>query len=327
VRWGWVVVALAVAGVVLCQRELDNRLGRFRAQEEVLYVWTGEHLQRMAPGFEGLLADVYWLRTVQYYGGQRAFVGDKRYDLLEPLVNITTSLDPTFAVAYRYGAVFLSEPYPAGAGNPKAGIALLRKGVERNPDAWLLWQYLGFFQFLYTGDAAAAASDLLQGAARPGAPRWLSTLAADVLTRRGKRDAARSIWRSLGESSPEEPIREMARVNLQRLDALDLAGELTAAASVFRQQRGRNPARWEELRALGLARRKPVDPTGHPFGYDPAAGVFSVARDSPLWAVSMGGAAPRADGGRDARQNAAPQASDRSVANEIPKPQKTDAGR
>ena len=103
-RWGWVVVALAVAGVVLCQRELDNRLGRFRAQEEVLYVWTGEHLQRMAPGFEGLLADVYWLRTVQYYGGQRAFVGDKRYDLLEPLVNITTSLDPTFAVAYRYGA-------------------------------------------------------------------------------------------------------------------------------------------------------------------------------------------------------------------------------
>ena len=289
-------------------------------------MWSGEHLRRMAPGFKNLLADLYWLRTIQYYGGRRALAREKRYDLLEPLVNITTSLDPTFDVAYRYGAVFLSEPYPAGAGNPKAGIALLRKGVERNPDAWLLWQYLGFFQFLYTGDAAAAASDLMQGAARPGAPRWLSTLAAELLTRRGERDAARSIWRSLFES-PEEPIRQMAVVNLQRLDALDLAGELTAAAAVFRQQRGRNPAGWEELRALRLVRGKPVDPAGHPFSYDTASGVFAVARESPLWSVSMNGVAPRADWGRAARQNTAAQPSEKSVAIEIPKPQKTDAGR
>jgi hypothetical protein len=321
------VVALAVAGVPLCQHEIDRRMGRFRAQEEILYVWSGEHLRRMAPGFESLLGDVYWLRTVQYYGGQRAFSGEKRYDLLEPLVDITTTLDPQFDIAYRYGAVFLSEPYPAGAGNPQAGVALLRKGVERNPDAWLLWQHLGFFQVLYAHDARGAAASLLEGADRPGAPTWLRTLAAAVLSQHGERDGARSIWRSLYELSAEEPLREIALVNIRRLDALDRVDELTSAAAAFRKRFGRNPGTWEELQATGLATLPAVDPAGHTLDYDSASGLFSVSRGSPLWATSLRAAPPSADGARQPAPDAATQASEQSVTRETARPQKTGAGR
>ncbi len=55
------------------QARIDERLGSFRAQEEVLYLWSGEHVRRLFPGFEGLAADIYWLRTVQYFGGERVF--------------------------------------------------------------------------------------------------------------------------------------------------------------------------------------------------------------------------------------------------------------
>ena len=79
-------------------------------RKQVLYVWSGSHVRRLSPGLENVLADVYWLRTVQYFGGQRAFATDKRFDLLAPLIDITTTLDPRFEMAYRYGAVFLAEP-------------------------------------------------------------------------------------------------------------------------------------------------------------------------------------------------------------------------
>jgi hypothetical protein len=69
----------------------------------VLYLWSGEHVKRLVPGFENLAADLYWLRTVQYFGGQRLFVSDKRFELLRPLIDITTTLDPRLEIAYRYG--------------------------------------------------------------------------------------------------------------------------------------------------------------------------------------------------------------------------------
>jgi hypothetical protein len=68
------LVGLALAAAIpLVQNAIDARRGRFRAQEEILYVWSGEHVRRLSPGLENLLADIYWLRTVQYFGGQRAF--------------------------------------------------------------------------------------------------------------------------------------------------------------------------------------------------------------------------------------------------------------
>ena len=80
--------------VPFIQNAVDARRGRYQAQEEVLYLWSGQHVRRLVPGLEDLFADIYWLRTVQYFGGQRAFAEGKRFDLLGPLVDITTTLDP-----------------------------------------------------------------------------------------------------------------------------------------------------------------------------------------------------------------------------------------
>ena len=56
---------------------------------------------------------------------------DADYALLYPLLDITTTLDPLFNIAYRFGAIFLAEAYPAGAGRPDLAIALLEKGIAR----------------------------------------------------------------------------------------------------------------------------------------------------------------------------------------------------
>jgi len=75
---------LLVPVLPFVQRRIDRDLATLRVQHEALYLWSGEHVRRLSPGFENLMADIYWLRTVQYFGGQRAFSEDKRFDLLGP---------------------------------------------------------------------------------------------------------------------------------------------------------------------------------------------------------------------------------------------------
>jgi hypothetical protein len=277
------LLALAAALVPLSQRRIDQRAGIFRAQEEVLYLWSGEKVKRLVPGFESIAADVYWLRTVQYFGGQRLFARDKRFELLRPLIDITTTLDPRFEMAYRYGAIFLSEQPPLGAGRPREGIEVLERGAQALPGSWRLRQDLGFFQFLFMGDATAAAKVLVEASQIPGAAYWLRTLAADLLAKGGDRESSRRMWRQMFEQSEEGVIRENARVWLMILDSLDVRDALAAAVADFERRYGRRPAQLEELVTSGGWKGPLVDSSGVRLGYDPETGRVFIPETSPMW--------------------------------------------
>ena len=131
-----VVFSQLFFAIYLLQERIDERFGDYRSTEEILYIEDGKLLKKMLLGFESLAADLYWLRTVQYFGGKRLYDPDKRFDLLEPLLDITTDLDSHLKISYRYGAIFLSEPWPRGAGLPLKGIELVDKGIFNNPEYW-----------------------------------------------------------------------------------------------------------------------------------------------------------------------------------------------
>lgn len=279
-RFAWL---LLVPVIPWLQARIDDSLGGFRAQEEVLYLWSGEQVRRMVPGFENIMADLYWLRTVQYFGGQRVFAKEKRFDLLQPLVDITTALDPKFEIAYRYGASFLAEPFPIGAGKPEEAVALLERGVANLPRSWLLRQNLGFYTYFFLHDARRAADALLAARDLPGAPAWLETMAADFLGKGGDRETARQMWSRMYENQEEGPLKWNARSQLQRLDALDAVDILNKLVGEFRNRRGRWPASLQELGQAGLLPFPAVDPTRVPFHYDPQEGRVEIAQASGLW--------------------------------------------
>ncbi len=274
---------LLVPGIPFAQRAIDRSLGEHRAQEEVLYVWSGERVKRLLPGLENLMADVYWLRTVQYFGGQRAFSTEKRFELLRPLVEITTTLDPRLEIAYRYGAIFLSEGRPVGKGDPQAGVAILEKGIRQVPSAWRLRQDLGYFRFFFLHDAKGASEVLLKAAEVPGAPYWLRTMAAAFLTKGGDRQTSRLLWRQMYEQAEQGVIKQNALWHLQYLDALDAVDHLNRLTGEFAQRVGRPPSSLDELRAAGRLRFSAVDPAGKPFAYEPATGTVSIPKDSRYW--------------------------------------------
>jgi hypothetical protein len=282
-RWLALALLLVAPLVPLSQQRIDRLAGAFRPQEEVLYLWSGEHVRRLVPGFESLAADIYWLRTVQYFGGQRRFASDKRFELLRPLIDITTALDPRLEIAYRYGAVFLSESPPFGAGRPEQGVEVLEKGVAALPDAWRLRQDLGFFHYLFLNDAQTASRILLEAAEVEGAAFWLRTLAADLLAKGGDRAASRRMWKQMFEQAEDGIIRENARLRLLILDSLDTADALARGVLEFERRQGQRPARLEALAAAGLWRGPLVDRANVPFGYDAATGRVFIQEASPMW--------------------------------------------
>jgi hypothetical protein len=281
VTWRLAPIALA-ALLPLIQQRIDARLSGLRSGSEVLYLWSGEHVRRLSPGFEDVLADIYWLRTVQYFGGQRAFATEKRFDLLQPLIEITTTLDPRFELAYRYGAVFLAEPQPNGAGQPRTAVQLLERGARANPTSWRIRQDLGFFHYFFLDEPQEAARILVEASRLPGAPVWLRTSAADFLQKGGERATARRVWQHLYEET-EGRMRENALFNLRRLDALDVADLHQQAVEEFRRRHGRLPGSLTEPAMRALLRGPLQDPLGVPFEYDRETGTVSIARRSFLW--------------------------------------------
>jgi hypothetical protein len=284
------VLALAAAiAVPFVQARVDRASGAFRAQGDVLYLWKGNQVKRLAPGFETLAADLYWLRTVQYFGGERIFAADKRFDLLYPLIEITTTLDPRMEIAYRYGAVFLAEKHPIGAGRVDLGLAVLEKGVQNNPTSWRLRQELGFFHFVYRHDAKRAAQVLIEASEVPGAAFWLKNLAAEILGKGGEREIARRMWQEMFEQAEPGAIKENARTHLDVLDAAQASDRLNEAVAAFRARAGRAPRSLGELAAAGLARGPFVDSSGTPFDYDGETGRVNVSRASPLFREELMG--------------------------------------
>ena len=118
------VFSLILVGCVATSVLLLRRLDQLRSGatlEEVLYISSPKALKKMSLGYSGLLADIYWTRAVQYFGGKH-HNGARNYDLLAPLLEITTTLDPQLLAAYEYGANFLAPKPPNGAGMPERAM-------------------------------------------------------------------------------------------------------------------------------------------------------------------------------------------------------------
>lgn len=283
------VAMLAVLGgaVVTLQVVRERQFASAEPAAQVLYVSSPAVMTRAALGFDALVADLYWIRAIQYYGQARLLRSRAaRYDLLYPLLDLTTSLDPQFRVAYNFGAFFLSEQAPGGAGRPDLAIALLEKGMAANPDRWEYPYDIGFVHYR-RGDYALAAEWFQRAAAVPGATNWLAPLAAATLATGGDVRSSRFIWQNLLASSEQRWIREQAQKALLKLDAVDQVRQLQRVTAEYQRRHGDPPPTWEDVVRDGGLRTVPRDPAGHVFALNPWWGTVDVAEDSPLWPLPM----------------------------------------
>jgi len=278
-----VVLFIALGAAVVGLQAAHERAGGplTRPTEALLYVRSPAMMTRMALSYDMLLADIYWIRAVQHYGGIRLSADpDKRFDLLYPLLDLTTSLDTRFGAAYLFGAIFLSEAPPGGPGRPDLAIALLEKGLRAQPAKWDYAQWIGFVHYWWRADYVQAAEWFARAGELPNAPFWLKPLAATTLAQGGSRASSRALWQEIARTADEGWYRTSAQHRLRQLDAMDQIDELRLAVDTYRQRRGSPPADWADLARAGFLRGRPTDPAGVP--YRLAGGAVSLDPTSPL---------------------------------------------
>jgi hypothetical protein len=231
---------------------------------ESLYISSPSALKRMSLGYTGLLADIYWTRAVQYFGSHHRRSAEE-YNLLYPLLDITTTLDPKLTVAYRFGATFLAEPPPQGAGQPEKAVALVKRGIERNPNDWRLYYDLGFLQAWELHDYLAASKSFEKGSQLPNSNPALKVLAAAYASRGGDLGTSRLLWRSTYETAANDTIRQNALQHLKSMKADDDVAALESAVEQYRQRTGSYPSSFSDLISVSLLPGIPLDPTGRPY--------------------------------------------------------------
>lgn len=290
---GALVVAGLIAGAAALQAARERQFLPPSAAEDALYVTSGTTLKRLSMGYSAVVADLYWIRAIQYYGGVKLRLenpgsaaatasASADYTLLHPLLDLTTTLDPHFNIAYRFGSIFLAEPVPGGAGRPDLAIALLQKGLEARPDKWEYMQDIGFVHYWWRHDYKSAAEWFDKASQVPGAPWFLRSLAATTLAEGGDRRSSRTMWLAIHESAEIEWLRTDAERRLLQLDALDFIDQVQRAVDGARAAGVNVNAGWAPLVRGGVLRGVPVDPRRTPLELDPA-GKVRLSPQSPLF--------------------------------------------
>ena len=305
--WLATVVVIALAAAISLQAARDRWYPAIASPVDELYFTNGDAVGRMALSYKSLLADIYWIRAVQYFGSTRIAARDAAtqnaqparagYDLLYPLLDVTTSLDPAFNIAYRFGSIFLAEEYPMGPGRPELAIKLLDKGFASNPRKW---QYVYDKAFVYSWalhDPRQAAHWFDEAAKVPGSPEWMPGMAAYMLEEGGDRRSARMLWQQIRDSAEHEYVRDNATFHLQQLDAVDAADQLTALVRRYEAETGVRITSFDPLVSRRILPGVPTDADGAPFVIDRATGRVDLDARSrfhplPRFAADAPGGAP-----------------------------------
>ena len=275
----WLLLLLCLLGLIPIQRSIDLRRGSDRGAADVLFLPSGKFLRPLCLGYEGLFAEIYWTRVVQYFGRKR-LANSTEFKLLGPLLQITTDLDPHLPIAYHFGSIFLAEKPPRGAGQPLEALALLYRGIVANPDHWRLWEDVGFIYYWDLKDYAAAARAFQTGSERPGAMQWMRAMAAKVAAQGGQLATSRFLWSEIARQAANEQIRKNAQDHLIALDAEEEMTKLGELVALYNSRQGRPARSLQALVVAGYLRALPRDPSGAPYILDAGGRVSLNPRSS-----------------------------------------------
>jgi tetratricopeptide (TPR) repeat protein len=283
-RW-FLGVAWLACGLLLkpVQDSVDANRDADPSDPDALYFSSPSVIKALSLGYDSLVADVYWMRAIQYYGRRdEAERRQIKYKNLPALLDIVTTLDPKMVDVYRAGSTFLGEPDPVGAGQPREAIRLLDKGIAQLPEEWRLYFTKGFVYYWHLQDYRQAGQVWLDASRLATSPPWLEALAAQSMSRGGALETAKSLWRRQLEGAGREDLRVNAKNHLDSIQADEDIWTLEYFVQIYASVRGSKPAKLEGLVDSGLVRYVPKDPSGVAYQYDASSGKISLSPDSKV---------------------------------------------
>lgn len=156
------IVMLVVVCVVFfwAQYKIVKAREGLRIDEKILMLSDRPAVTKvLAMGFDSALADMFWIRSIQYFGGNFSSLKkpEKRNGLINLMENMVY-LDPHFVAAWKFGGFVINESIK----EPNTAIDFLLRGAKENPKQWRLTFDAGFIAFYDLKDYALAKQLFIQ---------------------------------------------------------------------------------------------------------------------------------------------------------------------
>ena len=258
------LILAGFAGVWRLQGQIDAAQASLRVEQDQLTLRSPDTLKKMSLEYAPLMAALYWTRVVQYYG-EKHRLHQANLELLWPLLDIATTLDPQIIPAYRFGSIFLGQKPPGGAGQTDLAIRLLNRGIRANPEEWRLYQDLGNLYYFDLRDYAKASAAFAEGSKNPNAYIWMKTMAAKIAAEGESPETSYFLWQQIYETTKDPEIKKNAAEHLILVRAHLEMKAINQVADRFEKQTGHRATRISEFIEAGLIHGVPKDPDGFPY--------------------------------------------------------------
>lgn len=253
----FIVILLLLGIIASLAYRIDAQKSPHELIGELMYFPSGFALRAVSMGFSAPLADLVWLRFIQYYGEHR--LTDARFELMYHILDILTTLDPRFLYAYTLGGLMLTHD----AQRPDQAQLLVKKGMIENPEDWRIPFIYAFLSYVFLQEYSTARTYFHLAAQKPGAPdmpkRWHAFVTYYKL---GELRTGLALWLDLYNSTENPEEKEIARFYIEKIRMkLDIE-YLTKKIEEFNETHNRIPYRLSELVMSGLIDSIPAEPHG-----------------------------------------------------------------
>ena len=258
----FIILFLLLLLIVNFAYRVDLKKSAHRFIGELMYFPSGQAVRALSMGFYAALADLIWLRFVQYYGEHR--LTDSKYDLMYHILDILTTLDPYFAHAYTLGSLMLTHD----ANRPDRARALLKKGMIAMPEDWRIPFVYGFIHYVFTIDYRVAEAYFRISAQKPNAPDMPRFWAGYMLSEKlGDLETALALWIYFYQTSDNPEEKAIAEIKIKETQMeLDIQF-LSKKVEEFTKKFGYQPFYLKELVTHGTIDAIPPEPHGEDYRY------------------------------------------------------------
>jgi len=248
----------ALGAASICQMKIGDAAVDGETTE-LLYLPNDKLLNHFTAGLSSVVADILWLKTIQYTVAE-FHNPERKFTWLNHMVETVTRLDPYYSDVYSRGGMLL-----AAIGSDESAMKLLHKGAVENPFApeipfemakiWLLNRYK-------EPGADTIASHYLRMVAQRDVEhtefyfRWIR----GIQSMQGPGESARAIWEDVLRTAKDDITRELARDNILQLTIEMNVEDLDAMADAYEERFGMRPGGIEDLVSSGILGALPSGP-------------------------------------------------------------------
>ena len=254
------------------QKNIDTQKGLHKKEGIDIVVPSGQYMKVAVLGYNNVVADLYYLKAHQYVGTQEVRKAD--FPQLYPIIDLVTDLDPKFLTPHLFGGLVLS----LSGMHVDESILILKKAYKMDPTVWQTGFYLGFNYWYYLQEYDRAVEYTSKAATQPGAPSFLSTLAANLYAESKRPDMAIDFLKNLKETTKDEDAKKDIDARIMLAEVTRDAQILEDAIERFKKKHNKMPAALDDLTKKGIIDSIPIEPNGGYYYIDKEKGEVKSSK-------------------------------------------------